>query len=320
MSIRTIRFAALAFILSALVAGGFTQPAAAAEKVKSIQITYVKAPLNIPSIVEKKLGLFEKEFRPRGIRVNQPEISSGAKQTEAIAAGSLDICNAIGGTSVILAAANGVDIKIIGIYSRAPKAFTIITKSPSVRTIADLKGKRIGGPKGTILHQLLLTALVKNNMKPDQVRFLSMDIPMATTAVINGSIDAALCAGPDLLRAQSSGARILTTGEGLIEATIAIGVRGEFLRQHPDLVRRFLKIHKESIAMIKSQPQKAYEMTAEETGLPIEAVRQMAGWYDFDPRIKPSDIRDLKETQNFLMNNGMLDKGVVIEGLIAKIK
>lgn len=320
MSMRTIRFVVLAFFISALVAGGFTQPAAAAKKVKSIQITYVKAPLNIPSIVEKKLGLFEKEFGRQGIRVNQPEISSGAKQTEAIAAGSLDICNAIGGTSVILAAANGVDIKIIGIYSRAPKAFTIITNSPAIRTISDLKGKRIGGPKGTILHQLLLTALVRNNLKSDQVRFLSMDIPMATTAVINGSIDAALCAGPDLLRAQSAGARILATGEGLIEATIAIAVRGEFLRQQPDLVRRFLKIHNESIALIKDQPQKAYEMTAEETGLPIEAVRQMAGWYDFDPRIKPSDIRDLKETQNFLVNNGMLDKGVVIEGLITKIK
>ncbi len=320
MSVRTIRFVMLVFVIPVLVAGGFTQPAAAAEKVKSIQITYVKAPLNIPSIVEKKLGLFEKEFGPEGIRVNQPELSSGAKQTEAIAAGSLDICNAIGGTSVILAAANGVDIKIIGIYSRAPKAFTIITKSPAIRTISDLKGKRIGGPKGTILHQLLLTALVRNNIKSDQVRFLSMDIPMATTAVINGSIDAALCAGPDLLRAQSTGARILTTGEGLIEATIAIAVRGEFLRQHPDLVRRFLKIHKESIALIKSQPQKAYAMTAEETGLPIEAVSQMAGWYDFDPRIKPSDIRYLKETQNFLVNNGMLDKGVVIEGLIARMK
>jgi sulfonate transport system substrate-binding protein len=317
---RIIRFILAVLLASFLVTGISVLPASAAEKPKAIYITYVKAPLNIPSIVEKRKGLFEKEFGPDGIRVNHPEITSGSKQTEAIAAGSLDICNAIGGTSVILAAANGVDLKIIGIYSRAPKAFTIITKSPAIRTVADLKGKKIGGPKGTILHQLLLTALLKNNLKPDQIQYLSMDIAKATAALINGSIDAALCAGPDLLRAQAAGARILTTGEGLIEATITIAVRGEFLRQQPDLVRRFLKVHRESIALMKNQPQKAYEMTTEETGLPLEAVKQMAGWYDFDPRIKPSDIRELKETQDFLLGNGMLEKGVAVEGLIARVE
>ncbi|MCE5283267.1 MAG: NrtA/SsuA/CpmA family ABC transporter substrate-binding protein [Deltaproteobacteria bacterium] len=317
---RIIRFILAALLASFLVTGISVLPAFAAEKPKAIYITYVKAPLNIPSIVEKRMGLFEKEFGPDGIRVNHPEITSGSKQTEAIAAGSLDICNAIGGTSVILAAANGVDLKIIGIYSRAPKAFTIITKSPAIRTVADLKGKKIGGPKGTILHQLLLTALLKNNLKPDQIQYLSMDIAKATAALINGSIDAALCAGPDLLRAQAAGARILTTGEGLIEATITIAVRGEFLRQQPDLVRRFLKVHRESIALMKNQPQKAYEMTTEETGLPLEAVKQMAGWYDFDPRIKPSDIRELKETQDFLLGNGMLEKGVAVEGLIVRVE
>ena len=317
---RIIRIILAALLASFLVTGITVLPALAAEKAKAIHITYVKAPLNIPSIVEKRMGLFEKEFGPDGIRVNHPEITSGSKQTEAIAAGSLDICNAIGGTSVILAAANGVDLKIIGIYSRAPKAFTIITKSPAIRTVADLKGKKIGGPKGTILHQLLLTALLKNNLKPDQIQYLSMDIAKATAALINGSIDAALCAGPDLLRAQAAGARILTTGEGLIEATITIAVRGEFLRQQPDLVRRFFKVHRESIALMKNQPQKAYEMAAEETGLSLEAVKQMAGWYDFDPRIRPSDIRELKETQDFLLGNGMLEKGVAIEGLIARVE
>ena len=310
----------LAVLICALLAAGFSAPAAAADRVKSISITYVKAPLNVPSIVEKRMGLFEKEFGPDGIRVNQPEISAGSKQTEAIAAGALDICNAIGGTSVILAAAAGVDIKIIGIYSRAPKAFTIITKSAAIRTVADLMGKKIGGPKGTILHQLLLTALSRNRMKPDDIQYLSMDIPKATAALINGSIDAALCAGPDLLRAQAAGARILTTGEGLIEATIVIAARGEFLRQQPELVRRFLRIHRESIALMKSQPAKAQQMTAEETGLPIEAVRQMVAWYDFDPQIRASDIRELKSTQDFLSANGMLEKTVAIEGLIARVE
>jgi sulfonate transport system substrate-binding protein len=313
------RFVTLALAIAGLTAAGL-YPARAAEKAREINITYVKAPLNIPSIVERRLGLFGKEFGRDGIKVNQPEITSGAKQTEAVAAGALDICSALGGTSAILAAANGVDLKIIGIYSRAPKAFTIITKSPAIKTVTDLKGRKVGGPKGTILHQLLLTALVKNRLKQEDVQFLAMDIPKATAALLNGGIDAALCAGPDLLRAEEAGARILTTGEGLVEATIAIAVRGDFLRQQPELVKRFLRIHRESIALLKAQPQKAIEMTAAETGLSPAAVKRMMAWYDFDPQIKPADIRDLKETQEFLSGNGMLEKTIAIEGLIVKME
>ena len=90
---------------------------------EKIRITYVKSPLNIPSIVEKETAAFEKAF-PNSL-VSFPEINSGAKQTEAMASGDLDIASALGGTSAILGKANGVDLKVLGIYSRAPKAFGI---------------------------------------------------------------------------------------------------------------------------------------------------------------------------------------------------
>lgn len=287
---------------------------------KSINITYVKAPLNVPSIVEKKQESFEKEFGKDKINVQFPEITVGSKQTEALAAGSLDFAHCLGGTSAILAAANGVDLKIIAIYSRAPKAFVVLTKGSAVQNITDLKGKKVAGPKGTILHQLILAALAKNGMKPEDIEFVSMDLPSSTAALMNGSVDAALSAGPDAIRAEKAGARVLTTGEGLVEATIVTAVRGEFLQKYPELVKRFLAVHNTSLAFIKANTEEALAMTATETGLPIEAVKQMYPWYDFDATIKPSDIQELKRTQDFLIQNGMLTKSVEIEKLIATVK
>lgn len=78
---------------------------------KELKITYVKSPLNIPSIIDKNLQTVSKEFAKTDTKISYPEINSGAKQTEALAAGSLDICSALGGTSAILAASNGVDLK-----------------------------------------------------------------------------------------------------------------------------------------------------------------------------------------------------------------
>ncbi len=296
-----------------------TTPATAPNP-KIINITYVKAPLNVPSIIQKKQQLFEREFGKDKIEVKFPEITVGSKQTEALAAGALDFTHALGGTSAILAAANGVDLKIIGIYSRAPKAFVVLAKDPAIQKITDLKGKKVAGPKGTILHQLILAALAKNGMKPGDIEFVSMDLPGSSAALMNGSVAAALSAGPDAIRAEKAGARILTTGEGLVEATIVTAVRGEFLQKHPALVKRFMQVHAASLEYIKANLPEALAATAAETGLPLEAVRQMFPLYDFNPTIKPSDIDELKRTQDFLIQNGMLKKTIEIEKLIAPIK
>ena len=314
----------VAILLFAFAAGCGSAPATpsapakpAAANPKSISLTYVKAPLNVPSIVEKKLGLLEKEFAKDKIAVQYPEITVGSKQTEAMAAGSLDFAHALGGTSAILAAANGVDLKIIAIYSRAPKAFVVLTKGDKIQKVSDLKGKKVAGPKGTILHQLILAALAKEGLKPDDIQFISMDLPSSAAALMNGSVDAALSAGPDAIRAEKAGARVLTTGEGLVEATIVTAVRGEFSQKHPDLVKRFLKTHTAAIEHMRSKPDEVLAMTAAETGLPAETVKLMLPLYDFSPTIKPSDIAELKRTQDFLLQNGMLKKSIEIEKMLA---
>ncbi len=313
----------LTLLLFAFAAGCGSAPASpapakpAAANPTAISLTYVKAPLNVPSIVEKKLGLLEKEFAKDKIAVQYPEITVGSKQTEAMAAGSLDFAHALGGTSAILAAANGVDLKIIAIYSRAPKAFVVLTKGDKIQKVSDLKGKKVAGPKGTILHQLILAALAKEGLKPDDIQFVSMDLPSSAAALMTGSVDAALSAGPDAIRAEKSGARILTTGEGLVEATIVTAVRGEFLQKYPDLVKRFLKTHTAAIEQMRSKPDEVLAMTAAETGLPAETVKLMLPMYDFSPTIKPSDIAELKRTQDFLLQNGMLKKSIEIEKMIA---
>jgi len=284
--------------------------------VNEINISYVKLPLNVPSIVEKRLKLFEEEFERDGIKVNFPEITEGPKMTEAMAAGSLDFSNALGGTSAILAAANGVDLKIIGIYSRAPKAFTIMTKADGINSIKDLKGKKIAGPKGTILHQLLLAALDQNQMSIDDVEYINMSIPQAVTAMNSGNVDAALVAGSPVLQAMDAGARILSTGEGLLDATIVIAVRGEFLREHPDLVKRYMDVHYRSLEYMKEHPEEVYKMAAEETEMSRENVVTMYEWYDFNPEITERDIEELEKTQDFLLENDMLEHPIDISDII----
>ncbi len=292
----------------------------AAAPLKELKVTYVKAPLNIPSIVDKANQTVVKGFEKDGTKVTFPEIISGAKQTEALAAGSLDIASCLGGTSAILAASNGADVKIVGIYSRAPKAFNIMVKDPSIKTAADLKGRRVAGPKGTILHQVLAAALAKEKLTLKDVEFRSTGITAGINALLSGETDAALAAGAEVLRAQRAGARILANGEGLVNATIVIGVSGKFLKEHPDAVKKFMALYQESIDFMKKDPDKAFAFTAKETGLSIDDVKLMAPWYDFSTAITAKDIKDLEDTQTFLLANDMQKKKIDIKSMIAEVK
>lgn len=287
---------------------------------ESVSISYVKLPLNVPSIIEKENKLFEKAYEELGVEVNFSEITQGSKMTEAMASGSLEFSNALGGTSAILAAANGLDVKIIGIYSRAPEAFTIMAKDSEIKSIKDLKGKKVVGPKGTILHQLLLSALVEEGMNLEDIEFINMGIGDGLVALSSDNADVALVAGPAVTKAVESGNHVIINGKGLLDATIVIATSGKLIENHPDIVKTYLDVHSQSLKFMKENPEEMYEMVANETGISVDEVKTMYPWYDFNPEITDKDIEELEKTQKFLIDNGMLEEEIDIKSMIGKIE
>lgn len=288
--------------------------------ISKLNVTYVKAPLNVPSIIQKKDDLFGKEFSKDNITVNFHEITSGPDQTAALAAGELDVLHALGGTSALIAASNGVDLKIINAYSRSPKGFMILTNNENINSAKDLVGKKVAGPKGTILHQVLIAALDKEGCSINDVEYLNMGIAEASAALADGSIDAALIAGPAALKAIKGGSKVVANGEGLVDGIIVTAVSKEFAEKYLDIVERFIKVEKETLEYIDKNFDEAMEKVASEVGLTVEEVKEMYGWYDFDIDISENDIKSLEDTQKFLIKNGLQSEKVNVQDLIFKVK
>ena len=57
-----------------------------ATSIDKLTVTYVTSPLNVPTIIEKDQGIFEKEL---GVPVEYAELTSGADQTQALASGAV---------------------------------------------------------------------------------------------------------------------------------------------------------------------------------------------------------------------------------------
>ena len=290
------------------------------EKLSEINLTYVKSPLNVPSIIQKQDDLFGKEFKKDNIKVNFHEITTGPEQTQALAAGEIDFLHALGGTSALIAASNGVELKILNTYSRSPKGFMILTNNNSIKSAADLVGKKVAGPKGTILHQVLISALDKEGLSMDDVEFVNMGIPEASAALSDGSVDAALIAGPAALKAMKSGSKLVANGEGLVDGIIVTAVSTDFAEKHPEIVERFMKVEKETLEYVNNNFDEAIEKVAKEVDLSLEETKELYAWYDFSLDITDKDISSLEDTQDFLIKNKLQEKKVNIKELIYNAK
>lgn len=206
-----------------------------ATSIDKLTVTYVTSPLNVPTIIEKDQGIFEKEL---GVPVEYAELTSGADQTQALTSGDVQVLYAVGATSVILSAANGADIKVLNMYSRSPKAFCMYSKDETLTTPESLKGKTIAGPTGTNLHELLVSYLAQADMTLDDVNYVNMTIPDAKAGLDGGSVDVALIAGATAYNAEQQGYHLVADGEGLISALIAVATTQKFYDEHPDVIEK----------------------------------------------------------------------------------
>lgn len=274
--------------------------------VDELNITYVTAPLNVPSIIEKNKEIFKKHLP--GVKINYKEITSGADQTAALASGDVDVLYALGGSSAILAKANGQDIKVLNMYSRAPKAFSLFSKDDSIKSPKDLKGKKIGGPAGTNLHQELLAYLDKEKMTEKDVEFSNMSIPDAAAALDSGNLDVALLGGPAAYKAKEAGLHEITNGENLIDAIICVASSEKFAKDHPDVIKALDDAQAEISKFMEDEKDQTKEIVKKELDLDDKAYDYMFPMYDFSTKITDKDKEGFERTKKFMLDNKMIEK------------
>jgi sulfonate transport system substrate-binding protein len=312
---KTLAFATAAAVGLGLLAGCSASAASQTPKVDKVAVTYVTSPLNVPSITERETGTFAKAFG-NDVKVTYSELTTGPEQTAALASGDIQFLFAVGATSVILSAANGADIAIVDMYSRSPEAFTLISAAGGPKSPAELVGKTVAGPKGTILHELLLAYLASGGYTAADVNFVDMTIPNAQAALAGGSVDVALLAGPAAAKMLDGGYQKVTDGRGLVGATIVVATTRKFAEANPAIIRTFRAAHRSVLAYMAAHPDEVVSMTAAKTELPEATVRDMAAMYDFSADVTPADIAAMSATDDFMVANGMIEKAVDVKSLI----
>lgn len=295
---------------------GLTVNAFAANLPKEINIVYVKAPFNLQNIVMKEKGMLEKAFEKDGVKVNWKTITSGSKQTQAMAANAVDISAVMNTSSLLMANGAGNKVLIATGVSHPADTFAIVSKPGDSADIKSLKGKKIVGPKGTVLHQLLVAALAKNGMSIKDVDFISMDQPSALAALLSGSADAALLAASGVIKAEKSGAKVITTAKDIVNVNLVTTVSAQFADKYPEALDKVVKVQREALAWIEKHPDEAIAMGAKEHGIDISDAQKLASWSNYYNTLTDDDIKGLEADQNFLYDNKMMERKVDVKSLV----
>jgi sulfonate transport system substrate-binding protein len=209
MSHRTI--AGLIVVLSLMALAPF----ASAQKVDNvIRIGYQKYGT---LVLLKARGSLEKRLAPLHVEVRWTEFPAGPQLLEGLNVGSIDF-GTVGEAPPIFAQAAGADLVYVGNEPPASAAEAIlVAKDSPIKTVAELKGKKIALNKGSNVHFLLVKVLEKAGVRYQDIDAVFLTPADARAAFERGSVDAWAIWEPFLAAAQrQTGARILADGIGVV--------------------------------------------------------------------------------------------------------
>jgi sulfonate transport system substrate-binding protein len=281
-----------------------------------LHVSYVLRPFNVPQIVMRQRGLLDKRLAPLGWGVEWHDITSGVLQAQALAAGSLDIGGVMNPISVILALANGNPMRIVAGFSRNFKLAAILAVNPSIRTVADLKGRTVGGLKGAIPHELLIKALQSVGLSIADVTFLDMDLVPTYSALLAKQIDVGVLAADLILKAERAGAHDIPTKPGLVEPVNMACARAALVEQHPELVRLFQEAAAEAVAITAADPEAAIKLGCEVNGVDPADGRELFSWQHFEAKLTEADLASLNQDMEFLIDNKLCPRRVDLRAVM----
>jgi sulfonate transport system substrate-binding protein len=230
------------FTLALLGALGLTLSIPAQAQVKEIRIDW--ATYNPVSLVLKDKGLLEEEFKKDGITIRWVQSAGSNKALEFLNAGSLDF-GSTAGAAALVGKINGNPIKSIYVYSR-PEWTALVTKNDAIKTVADLKGKRVAVTRGTDPHIFLVRALAEAKLTEKDVKLVLLQHADGRLALERGDVEAWAGLDPIMAAAEIEGGARLFYRKPEANTWGVLNVREEFAKDNPEIVSRVLKVYEKA--------------------------------------------------------------------------
>jgi sulfonate transport system substrate-binding protein len=232
-------------LLTTSLAAAFAAPALRARAAAPTSLSIDYAYYNPVSLLLKKSGWLEEEFKRDGLEVRWVLSLGSNKALEYLRGGSLDF-GSTAGSAVALARANGLAAKSVYVYSKPEWTALVARADSAIGGIEDLKGKRVAVTRGTDPHIFLLRALDSKGLSESDIETVLLQHPDGYQALVSAQVDAWAGLDPHMARAElESGAKLFYRNPAFNSYGV-LNTREEFAKSYPDIVRRVLSVYEKA--------------------------------------------------------------------------
>jgi len=258
-----------------------------------------------PLIIMKNQRTLEKRYP--GLQVEYRVLPSGTAITNGMISEQIHV-GAMGTGPFLVGYARGIDWKMIAPLNEAD--LWLMAKDPNIKTIADLKGKRIATPTNTSIQAAMLRKMAEvrlGDSKALDAGLLAMDHPDAMQALLAGQIDAHLTSPPFQFQERNRGAHVVARSYSYFGAHSFLGsvVTEKFYKEYTQFSNQLYGDVANAIKLVKTNPQKVAQILAEDAG-GNPTPRQFKQWIGNPAITYTTRPRGLMRTASFMSRTGQL--------------
>ena len=262
----TLRRSLVALFAAAISFGAITQAQAETLRIGSQKYGTL--------VLLKAKGSLEKRLAEQGIEVQWTEFPGGPQLLEGLNVGSIDF-GTTGEAPPIFAQAAGADLLYVAHEPPAPTSEAILVpKDSALKSVSELKGKKIALNKGSNVHYLLVRALEDAGLKYSDIQPVYLPPADARAAFERGSVDAWVIWDPFQAAAEHQlQARTLRNGEGLVANHQFYLAARPYAEKHPEVVNVLVEEIRSVGGWIRQNSAEATQQVAPLLGLAPEITR-----------------------------------------------
>lgn len=258
-------------------------------------------------------GTLEQLLAPLNVKVTWHEFTSGLPLLEALNLGNIDVSADVADTVPVFAQAAGANLTFVAQESPSPSAQAIVVRADSpIKTVADLKGKKIGFAKAAGVHFLLIAALEKSGLAFKDIEPAYLTPADGRAAFERGAIDAWVVWDPFLAAVQKQSAvRVLADGRDLASYQRYYLAGTPFAQARPDVLRVFFNELQKAGVWVKQSPKDAAALLAPVWGLDAGVIELANSRRSYEVRaVVPTALAEQQRIADAFFAEKLLPKRV----------
>lgn len=260
------------------------------------------------SLVLKDQGFLQAALGPN-VKINWVLSQGSNKALEFLRGNSIQF-GQTAGAAALLGRANGAPVQAIGASTNAEWTAIVVPQNSPIKSLSDLKGKRVAVTLGTDPNFFLLRSLASVGLTAKDVTLVPLQHPLGRQALDEGQVDAWAGLDPFMAEAQIQNHDVLLYRNKSFISPGVLLAREDFEASHPEVVKGVLQAYAKARAWVIADPSATAAIVVKESGLPLAVAKLQLSRCNFHGEaITPEQQAAIRAVGPILLTSGKLTAG-----------